>query len=125
MAIQAQRFLTSKARWIVFGLLVTMAGYLLAVAPVTTYLDQRQDLQAAEKRQEVLVDANQRLSQRVEQLKTDAEIQRLARERYELVPPGAQAYAVMPAPGAVSEDPEVEQNKGLWDKIWSSLPLTD
>lgn len=103
MAVQTLRFLNSRTRWIVFGLLVVTSLYLLAFAPVRTYIDQRQQLAVAEERYELIATANKELEQRAALLRTDAEIARIAREQYELAPPGVQAYAVMPpSPEATS-----------------------
>lgn len=118
MAVQAQRFLSSRTRWLVFGLLVVVAVYLLAWTPVQTYLGQRQQMQAAEQRYSTLVAANKQLNDRAAQLQSDEEIARLAREQYELVPNGAQAYAVMPPPTTPApEAAQTKQDKGLWDRL--------
>ena len=41
---------------------------------------------------------NDAYEERIERLQTDEEIERLAREQYNLVFPGEEAYAVLPAP---------------------------
>ena len=117
MAIHAQRFLSSRTRWIVFGLLLIVGIYLLAVTPVRTAIDQRSQLQAAEERYALISAANEKLRDRAARLQTDAEIERLARERYELVPEGKDAYAVMPSPPPPVPAPQVSDEKGLWAKI--------
>lgn len=96
MAVQTLRFLNSRTRWLVFALLVVISLYLLAFAPVRTYIDQRQQLNAAQEQYELIAAANRQLEERAAELRTDGEIARLAREQYELAPPGAQVYAVMP-----------------------------
>ncbi len=122
MAAQAQRFLSSRARWFVFLMIVAVAIYLLAVTPVRTYLDQREQMQAAEKRHAVLVAANKDLVDRTVQLQSDEEIARLARERYELVPNGTQAYAVMPpAPTAAPAPQPDDTKKGFWSSAWDNV----
>jgi cell division protein FtsB len=122
MAVQAQRFLSSRTRWIVFGLLIAISVYLLAVAPMRTYLSQRDSRHTAEQRYGLLASANKQLDTRVNQLQTDAEIQRLARDQYELVQPGEQAFAVMPAPvAAAPAAPAKKHNKGLWSRAWDDI----
>ena len=70
----------------------------VAVFPTSTYLDQRADTSEAEQRLEVLRDQNAAYEARIERLQTVEEIERLAREQYNLVFPGEEAYAVLPSP---------------------------
>lgn len=121
MAIQAQRFLNSRTRWILFGFIAVLSAYLLAVTPVRTYLAQRSEIQAVEHRQALLSQANEQLGQRVQALQSDAEIERLARERYDLVPPGTKAYAIMPAPAATPAAKDPEKDRSLWSSIADDL----
>ena len=89
-----------------FGRLLGLVGggaalcALLAVTvfPTSTYLEQRRDTSEAEQRLAVLRDQNQAYEDRIERLETPEEIERLAREQYNLVFPGEEAYAVLPAP---------------------------
>jgi hypothetical protein len=69
-----------------------------AVFPTSTYLDQRADTAEAEERLAVLQAQNEAYEARIERLKEQEEIERLAREQYNLVFPGEEAYAVLPAP---------------------------
>ena len=109
-------------RWIVLIGIVVLAGYLLLVTPARTYVQQRQQMHAAENRYQVLAQANEKLDSRVKELQTDQAISQLARERYELVPPGSQAYSVMPAPQqAAPTEENSQQNESLWSKIGDSL----
>jgi cell division protein FtsB len=78
---------------------VALCGFLaLAVFPTGTFLDQRTDTAEAEERLAVLREQNAAYEERVERLETPEEIERLAREQYNLVRPGEEAYAVLPAP---------------------------
>ena len=70
----------------------------VTVFPTSTYLDQRRDTAEAEQRLAVLRDQNRAYEERIERLETPEEIERLAREQYNLVFPGEEAYAVLPAP---------------------------
>ncbi len=66
--------------------------------PTRTYLAQRAETQRTEHQLQVLQEQNDALSARVTALDTDAEIERIAREQFDLVRPGEQAFAILPAP---------------------------
>jgi cell division protein FtsB len=70
----------------------------VAVFPTSTFLDQRASTAEAEERLAVLRAQNRAYEERIERLQTASEIVRLAREQYNLVFPGEEAYAVLPAP---------------------------
>ena len=70
----------------------------LGVFPTRDFLDQRRDLGSTQEQLSVLQEQNEALEQRVEALSTPEEIERLAREQYNLVHPGEEAYSVLPAP---------------------------
>ncbi|MEA3075736.1 MAG: hypothetical protein QOF60_644 [Actinomycetota bacterium] len=74
----------------------------VAVFPTRTYLDQRDEIASEQARVRILRQENEKLASRVGQLHTDAEVERLAREQYNLVRPGEQAFAILPGPA----DPE-------------------
>jgi Tfp pilus assembly protein PilN len=77
----------------------TLVGVLaFGVFPTSTYLQQRRDTDEAEQRLAVLQAQNDAYEARVARLQTAEEIERLAREQYNLVFPGEEAYAVLPAP---------------------------
>ena len=78
------------------GVLVAFLG--AGVFPTRTYLHQRDRIAAEEEKLAVLTAENQKLAAKVDRLATDAEIERLAREQYNLVKPGEEAYAVLPPP---------------------------
>ncbi|MDP1820074.1 MAG: septum formation initiator family protein [Acidimicrobiales bacterium] len=85
-----------------------VAGVLaVGVFPTGSFLDQRSDTAESQSRLEVLREQNEALEQRIGALQTDAEIERLAREQYNLVLPGEEAYAVLPAPLPPLELPEI------------------
>lgn len=77
---------------LVFGVLA------VAVFPTSTYLDQRADTAEAEERLAVLEAQNDAYQERIARLKTPEEIERLAREQYNLAFPGEESYAMLPAP---------------------------
>ena len=70
----------------------------VGVFPTGAFLDQRRDMAEATERLSVLREQNDALEQRLEALSTPEEIERLAREQYNLVRPGEEAYSVLPAP---------------------------
>jgi len=91
--------------WPVLGLAALVVFLVAGVFPTRTYLHQREEIATAERKLAVLTTENEKLGDRVEQLHTDAEIERLAREQYNLVRPGEEAYAILPGPA----DPEPEE----------------
>ncbi len=83
---------------------VTIVGVLfIGVYPVRTYLAQRASLHRAERQIDVLKTQNDNLGQQTQQLNTDSEIERLAREQYNLVRPGERG--VRHPPCAAAADP--------------------
>ena len=70
----------------------------VTVFPTSTFLEQRSDTAEAEQRLAVLRAQNEAYEDRIARLETPEEIERLAREQYNLVFPGEEAYAVLPAP---------------------------
>jgi cell division protein FtsB len=100
-----------RAVWPLLGSVVLVGVLFAAVFPTRTYLAQRASISRAEKQLSVLDEQNEALRQRAERLRTDAEIERLAREQYNLVRPGEEAYAVLPPPAA--PDPPSELGEPL------------
>lgn len=107
---------------------VVLVGFLfVAVFPTRTWLAQRQAISAEEDRLRVLTEQNRTLAARVQELQTDAEIERLAREQYNLVRPGEEAYAILPAPGEpaapepVPPEPAPEAEQRWWQRVWTIL----
>jgi cell division protein FtsB len=92
--------------WALLASVVLVAALFLFVFPTRTYLAQRQSLAGAEERLDVLQRENELLEQRISTLRTDAEIERLAREQYNLVLPGETAFAVLPAPAPPVDLPD-------------------
>ena len=110
--------------WAVVVLVMAVGVLFVAVFPTRTWLAQRQDLAATERRVTVLSDQNVRLAARVQRLNTDAEIERLAREQYNLVRPGEEAYAILPAPPAPRPRPTpsaAPEGPGFWSQLWDDV----
>jgi cell division protein FtsB len=90
--------------WLVVAGAALVVFLVAGVFPTRTYLHQRDEIASAEDKVAVLTTENAKLAARVEDLHSDAEIERLAREQYNLIRPGEEAYAILPGPA----DPEPE-----------------
>ena len=78
---------------------VVVAGLLLLlVLPTRAWLSQRSAIASAERRLAVLQGENAKLSARVAALQTPEEVERVAREQYNLANPGEKVLSVLPAP---------------------------
>ena len=129
-----------RHRWFVASLLALLGVLVLGSFPARAYLDQvgqRDDL--AERAATVAVE-NARLADQAAYLATDEAVERLARQRYHLVRPGEEAYAILPTAGAAepaaSDGPQAAAAAGpgsgprpalapveqsLWSQVWSKL----
>lgn len=87
-----------RAAWPLLVSVVLVGILFAAVFPTRTYLAQRASISRAEKQLQVLGEQNADLQAQATKLQSDAEIERLAREQYNLVKPGEEAYAVLPPP---------------------------
>ena len=88
-----------KMRRAVWPVLVTvvLVGFLfVAVFPTRAWVSQQRSISHAEEQLDVLEEQNALLEERISSLHDDEEIERLAREQYNLVRPGEEAYAVLP-----------------------------
>ena len=109
--------------WAVVAAVVAIGVLFVAVFPTRTWLAQRRDLEDTERRLTVLAAENAELTDRVQRLNTDAEIERLAREQYNLVRPGEEAFAILPAappprPRPVAPPPAAP---GFWAELWDGV----
>jgi cell division protein FtsB len=107
--------------WLLLASVILVGALFLFLLPGRTYLGQRRSLAAAQTRVRVLAAANAKLDQRIQQLQTDAEIERLAREQYGLVKPGEEAYAILPpkqAPQPASPPPPKNKPHQAWWEFW-------
>lgn len=115
-----------RGSWTLAVVGTVIAGMLfLAVFPARTYLQQRRSLSASHARLHVLAAQNAALDKEIKKLHTDAEIERLARQQYNLVRPGEEAYAILPGPEAVhTHTVKVaphKKHKGFWSRAWDDL----
>ena len=79
------------------GTMLAMVGLLVGVFPTRALLDQRSAMAQSEERLAFVEERNDQLADRVDALGTDEEIERIAREQYNLVFPGEEAYGLLPA----------------------------
>lgn len=128
-----------RAAWMLIMSVVVIGFLIIGVFPTRTYIQQRRDLAAAEERLEVLAESNSELATRVDELHSDEAIERLAREQYNLVRPGEEAFAILPGPQAVpppSELSDAEKTKaakaadpdagrGFWGDLADTLSFWD
>ena len=90
--------------WPLIGGALLVVFLVAGVFPTRTYLNQRDAIAAEERKVAVLSTENEKLTSKVDRLHTDAEIERLAREQYNLVRPGEEAYAILPGPADPRRD---------------------
>ena len=114
-----------RRAWPLVATVAFVGVVFLAVFPTRTYLSQRRDLTNTERRLAVLSRQNQELTGRVARLNTEAEIERLAREQYNLVRPGEEAYAILPPPGPPApngdHEPAKQESRGFWADLWDDV----
>ena len=89
------------------GSACVVAVLAVGVFPTRSFLQQRADTQQTEHRLAVLRQQTDELEHQLKALKTPEEIERLARSEYNLVKPGEEAYAVLPAPLPALQLPEL------------------
>jgi hypothetical protein len=84
------------------GAVVLSAAVMLAWFPAGSLLQQRASLAGANAQLRELHQQDSALSQEHKNLSNSGEISRIAREQYQLVSPGQQAYQVLPPAGSAS-----------------------
>jgi len=96
--------------------------------PARTWYDQRQEIVAARERNAVLDQHSRDLQARADQLGTDAEVERIAREQYSLVRPGEEAFGILPAPSsppAPPQPPPPPKHRPWWQRAWDTATFWD
>ncbi len=68
----------------------------VAVLPMRTYFQQREELRQTELEYQQIMSEVDQLESQLELLQTDAEIERLGRENFDLVKPGEESYRILP-----------------------------
>ena len=89
----------------------------VGIFPVRAIVEQRAEIAAAQRELAEVEAANDELDDRIDALGTDAEIERLARERHNLGRPGEEVYAILPAPPAPPAVPDAWPFRGLADAV--------
>jgi cell division protein FtsB len=112
-----------KRTSLLVGTLATVVVLFIAVFPARTYLDQHRQRQQAVAGIKSTEAGNKALEQRIRTLHTDAEVERLAREQYNLVRPGEEAYAILPTrpPPAPPPRPAPKAQPGWLGRTWKSI----
>lgn len=106
------------------------AAFLTQVVPYGQIVDSNREVSSAEAQLSTLQGENAELMADIEALETDAEIEKLAREKLGYVRPGETAYVVLDPPGSPDEaapetEPEVAVDKTWVDKVWEFLSGAD
>ncbi len=107
------------------------AAFLTQLVPYQQILESQRQVEAARAELTALEEENARLEADVAALQTDAEIEKLAREKLGYVRPGERAYVVLDPPGTddrVSPSPEITgvPEEPTWvDRLWDFLTGAD
>ena len=91
-----------RSRLVLLGAVVVSAVVLFAWFPAGSLLNQRSNLADTEAQLATLHKQDAALAQEKKNLSDASEIGRIAREQYQLVSPGQQAYEVLPPTGAAA-----------------------
>ena len=91
-----------RSRLWFLGALAVSAVVLFAWFPASSLLNQRSNLASAQGQLAALHKQDAALAQEKKNLSDDGEIGRIARQQYQLVNPGQQAYEVLPPSGAAA-----------------------
>jgi cell division protein FtsB len=116
-----------RKAWPVLVVVVLIGVLFVAVFPTRTWLAQRQETASATEELRVLTSENAKLASRVKALQSDDEIERLAREQYNLVKPGEEAYALLPGQTQATTPPttppaaEEPSERSFPGKVWHFL----
>lgn len=115
-----------RALWPALVTLGLVLVLFTAVFPTRTFLAQRSATASAQEQLWVLREQSAALEARAEQLQDDVEIERLAREHYNLVMPGEEAYAMLPTaapPTTVPPAPETasDEDRNPLERLWDGI----
>jgi cell division protein FtsB len=83
---------------VVVASIVVVGALFVFVFPTKAYLEQRSEIDGVRADLATLREQNERLVEEAARLSDPREIEQIARERFNLVRPGEQAFAVIPAP---------------------------
>jgi cell division protein FtsB len=79
---------------------VLFAGLVYFMFPTATWLEQRAEAAEVEDQLNELLAEQRELRTHISRMRTDEEVERIARRDFNFVHPGEEAYAVLPAPPA-------------------------
>ena len=99
---RAPRGAVGRARLLLLGAVVLSAVVLFAWFPAGSLLSQRSTLTSTQSQLTTLHQQDIALAQEKKNLSDSGEIGRIARQQYQLVNPGQQAYEVLPPSGAAT-----------------------
>jgi cell division protein FtsB len=88
--------------WLVVSILALLGVLALGSFPVRAYLDQLHQREQLAGQVRTLEQQNQKLVDQAAQLQSDGTIEQLARDRYQMVKPGEEAYSILPTAAAAS-----------------------
>ena len=109
---------------LIFAALALVGVMALAVFPAQAWHHQRAERTALRAQEAALTAENRALQARVDQLRSDEEIERLARQ-YNLVKPGEEVFFLLPQTTATTVAPSPaarpapKGSPSLWDRITS------
>ncbi len=111
-------------------ILLMGAAFITQVVPYNQIVDSQRQVAAAKAELAGLRADNAELQSDVDALYTDAEIERLAREKLGYVRPGETAYVVLDPPGTPEDtepvEPAPEPVEKTWvDEVWEFLTGAD
>jgi cell division protein FtsB len=106
------------------------AAFLTQVVPYRQIIDSQRQVASAQERLAALEAENQELEADVAALNTDAEIEKLAREKLGYVRPGETGFVVLDPPGSdqiAPAEPEgtVDEDKTWVDRLWEFVSGED
>lgn len=110
--------------WLAASLVALLAVLVLGAFPVRAWLDQGHQREALSARVADLAANNDELARKAEELQDPRVVEALARERYQLVRPGEEAYAILPTdqfPAAPPPPAAPKPNPGWWSRTWSKV----
>jgi cell division protein FtsB len=124
-----------RHRWLVLSVLALVGVLVLGAFPARAYLDQLHQRHQLADRVQALAHGNSLLAEQVRHLQTDEAVERLARQRYHLVRPGEEAYAILPdgrshgrpderlpeASTALTPSTTASPAEGWWSRAWARI----
>ncbi len=123
-----------KQRWgwvLAVLLLGALALTVSGILPFREMVSQQRQIDRAQEQLSALEDENATLTEDIEMLGTDSEIERIAREQYGLVRPGEIAYVVVtPEESVVVTVPQDDlivrsDQRPWWKRMWDFVAGTD